>query len=84
MRKFTAEESRELMRIMQVRSKRPSLRGILLGRAKETFPFPPNPFCSSTVSSSLVREVLEEAGYTNFKLFIAKDGIYIEPKKEGA
>jgi hypothetical protein len=78
MPEFSPEDIQKIL-VPRHRTQRPSLREILLSRAKQKYP--PNPFCSNTVSASLVREVLEEAGYKDFSLFIAKDGIWIEEKR---
>lgn len=64
------------------RIRRLTLKERLVAQAKNTYPFPPNPFCASWVSVNLVDEALQEAGYTNYTLFIRADGIYIEPKQE--
>jgi hypothetical protein len=53
---------------------------VLLNRVKLSYPFPPNPFCSNTISTSLVKEVLLEAGYEDFTLAVTKTGIEIKPK----
>jgi hypothetical protein len=63
--------------------KKSNLYWVLLNRAKLSYPFPPNPFCSNTISTSLVRDVLLEAGYDNFTLTVTKTGIEINPKVEG-
>lgn len=61
---------------------RMSLRSTLLLRALASYPFPPNPFCSKDVSVQTVQEVLEEAGYKDFRLYVGPNGIVILPTKE--
>lgn len=61
-------------------NKRSRLEWILLQRAKVSYPYPLNPFCSSNVSVQLVQKVLDEAGYKDFTLHVNPDGIYIRPK----
>jgi hypothetical protein len=58
---------------------RPSLKDRLVAKAKLSYPYPPNPFCPGYVSVDIVREALKEAGYENFRLHVAPEGIYIEP-----
>ena len=59
---------------------RSRLEWVLLQRAKLTYPYPPNPFCNNTVSLDLVERVLVEAGYKDFKLHLALNGVMIEPR----
>lgn len=50
-------------------------------RSRANTKFPPNPFCSNNVSTSLVRKVLEEAGHKDFRLYVSPSGIYIRDKE---
>jgi hypothetical protein len=71
--------SREDIEHFRRMANRPSLKDGLAVRAKLSYPYPPNPFCSSDISVDIVREALKEAGYENFRLHVAPEGIYIEP-----
>jgi hypothetical protein len=74
-----SQEDIENLLTIHGRMNRASLAERLKARAKLSYPYPSNPFCSSDVSVELVREALEEAGYKNFRLHVSQDGIYIEP-----
>jgi hypothetical protein len=67
---------------LEIRTKkRLTFKEKLLIVLKRSYPYPPNPICSSNASVNTVDEALKEAGYKDYRLYVRREGIFIEPKK---